>query len=173
MAVYSRAALSALIASRLADNTSSQISPADHRQTDLDTADSAAFPEDLKPEALSAQDRLQELTDGATINWDVADGPNASVVLGGNRTFAAPTNLEAGMILTLLVRQDSTGSRTITWNAAFVWAGASAPTLTTTAHRVDVFTFVAVYDGTNVVLVERSRTLNLNIGTGGGGLIET
>ena len=173
MAVYTRSGLSALLNSRLADNTSSQISPADHRQTDLDTADSAVFPEDVHPEILASVPRLHVLTDGASIDWDAADGHTASVVLAGNRTFNAPTNLAAGMRLRLMVRQDGTGSRTLTWNSAFVWAAGSAPTLTTTAHRVDSFDFTVVHDGTGYNLIEAARILNLNIGTGGGGLIET
>lgn len=89
----------------------------------------------------------QTLTDGATINWDVSSGAVATVTLGGNRTFAAPTNLKVGTYL-LHVIQDGTGSRSITWNAVFKWPAAVAPTLTTTANRRDIISFVS--DGTNL-----------------------
>ena len=89
----------------------------------------------------------QTLTDGATINWDVSTGAVATVTLGGNRTFAAPTNLKVGTYL-LHVIQDGTGSRTITWNGVFKWPAAVAPTLTTTANRRDIISFVS--DGTNL-----------------------
>ena len=59
-------------------------------------------------------------------------------------------------ILSLL--QDGTGSRTVgSWNAAIKWAG-SAPTLTTTANKRDVFEFI--YAGGNYYEVNRS----LNVG---------
>lgn len=89
----------------------------------------------------------QALTDGATINWDASSGEFATVTLGGNRTMAAPTNLKAGTYI-LMVTQDGTGSRTITWNSVFKWPAGVAPTLTTTAGATDVFSFVC--NGTNM-----------------------
>lgn len=90
----------------------------------------------------------QTLTDGATLTWDLNSGLVARVTLAGNRTMAAPLNLRVGTFL-LTVIQDGTGSRTITWNAAFKWAGGTAPTLTTTAAAKDVLSFF--YDGTNII----------------------
>lgn len=81
----------------------------------------------------------QTLTDGATITWDVSQGRVATVTLGGSRTMAKPTNLKVGTYI-LRVRQDGTGSRTITWNPAFKWTAQTAPVLTTTANAVDVIT---------------------------------
>lgn len=49
--------------------------------------------------------------------------------------------------VTLLVCQDGTGSRLVTWPASIKWSGGSAPTLTTTASKCDVFS--AYWDGTN------------------------
>ena len=49
----------------------------------------------------------------------------------------------AGQVLRLVVCQDSTGSRTVTWDSAVLWNGDSAPTLTTTANQCDLATFVA------------------------------
>lgn len=88
------------------------------------------------------------LTDGATINWDLDSNQVAKVTLGGNRTMAAPTNLKDGATYILRVIQDATGSRTITWNAAFKWASGTAPTLSTTANAIDIVTFTS--DGTNM-----------------------
>jgi hypothetical protein len=89
----------------------------------------------------------QTLTDAATISWDASLGRVATVTLGGNRTMSAPTNLRVGEYI-LHVIQDGTGSRTITWNSVFKWANGTAPTLTTTASRRDLITFVC--DGTNL-----------------------
>jgi hypothetical protein len=89
----------------------------------------------------------QSLTDGATINWDVSLGAVATVTLGGNRTIAAPTNLKVGTYI-LHVIQDGVGGRTLTWNSVFKWPAGVAPTLTATANRRDLFSFVC--DGTNL-----------------------
>ena len=89
----------------------------------------------------------QTLTDGATINWNLFIGQVATVTLGGNRTFAAPTNMRVGTYI-LHVIQDGSGNRTLNWNATFKWAAGVAPTLTTTAAARDVFSFVS--DGTNM-----------------------
>ena len=91
----------------------------------------------------------QTLTDGVTINWDVALGRVATVTLGAaGRTMAAPTNLKVGTYI-LRVYQDATGSRTITtWNSVFKWTAAVAPVLSTGANKLDIITFFS--DGTNL-----------------------
>jgi len=38
----------------------------------------------------------------------------------GNVTIGAPSNGVAGDELTVTIRQDATGSRTVTWNAGFI-----------------------------------------------------
>ncbi len=95
----------------------------------------------------SADILSQTLSDAATINWNVANGQIASVVLGGNRTMAAPTNLKVGTMI-LHVSQDATGSRTLAWNSIFKWTAGSAPVLSTGSVAHDVFSFI--YDGTYI-----------------------
>ena len=99
------------------------------------------------------------LTDGATITWDVGSSPVAKVTLGGNRTLSAPTNSVAGQFISLTVIQDVTGSRTLTFNSAYEFTADTAPTLTTTASKADIFVFK--YNGT--VWMEVGRNLNLSI----------
>jgi hypothetical protein len=99
------------------------------------------------------------LTDGATITWDVGSSPVAKVTLGGNRTLSAPTNSASGQFISLTVIQDATGSRLLTWNSAYEFTGDTAPTLTTTASKADIFVFK--YNGT--VWMEVGRNLNLSI----------
>jgi len=59
-------------------------------------------------------------------------------------TFTAPVGV--GNFL-LKVVQDASGSRTVTWPAAVLWPGGSAPTLSTAASSVDIVSFY--YDGSN------------------------
>ena len=99
------------------------------------------------------------LTDGTTITWDVSASPVAKVTLGGNRTLSAPTNGLTGQFISIAVIQDGTGSRTLTWNSAYEFTGDTAPTLTTTINKADVFVFR--YNGT--VWHETGRNLNLSI----------
>ena len=100
------------------------------------------------------------LTDGATINWDASTQDVCKVTLGGNRTLAAPTNNTTGQFISILVIQDGTGSRTLTWNAVFEFASDTAPTLTTTANLGDVFVFR--YNGSKWLEVGRNQNLTLS-----------
>jgi len=100
------------------------------------------------------------LTDGATINWDASTQDVCKVTLGGNRTMAAPTNNTTGQFISILVIQDGTGSRTLTWNAVFEFASDTAPTLTTTAAKGDVFVFR--YNGSKWLEVGRNLNLTLS-----------
>ena len=100
------------------------------------------------------------LTDGATINWDASTQDVCKVTLGGNRTLAAPTNNTTGQFISILVIQDGTGSRTLTWNAVFEFKDDTAPTLTTTASKGDVFVFR--YNGSKWLEVGRNQALTLS-----------
>ena len=101
------------------------------------------------------------LTDGATVAWDVSASPIAKLTLGGNRTLSAPTNaVGSGQYISLLVIQDGTGSRTLTWNAAYEFTADIAPTLTTTASKGDLFTFR--YNGSKWLEVGRNLNLTLS-----------
>lgn len=98
------------------------------------------------------------LTDGATISWDASANQVTSVTIADNRTMAAPTNLVDGAVYLLMIIQDTTGSRTMSWNAVFKFTGGTAPTLTTTASAKDILVFYS--DGTN--LYEIGRSLNVS-----------
>lgn len=81
------------------------------------------------------------LTDGATVTPDFSLGNNFTLTLGGNRTLANPTNLTAGQSGVILVLQDSTGSRTLSFGSYWKFPGGTAPTLTTTASAVDLLVY--------------------------------
>jgi hypothetical protein len=101
------------------------------------------------------------LSDGSTVSWDIATDPVAKVTLGGNRTLAAPSNpVGSGQFISLLVIQDGTGSRTLTWNAVYEFKEDTAPTLTTTASKGDLFVFR--YNGAKYLEVGRNQALTLS-----------
>ena len=100
------------------------------------------------------------LTDASTVTWNSLTSPVAKVTLGGNRTIAAATGAVAGTFASLLVIQDGTGSRTVTWNAAYEFAADTAPTLTTTANLGDLFVFR--YNGAKWLETGRNLALVLS-----------
>lgn len=62
------------------------------------------------------------------------------VTLSANCTFTFPA-AAAGKEFDVVLTQDATGSRLATWPATVKWAAGTAPTLTTTAAKVDVLAF--------------------------------
>ena len=100
------------------------------------------------------------LTDGATISWDTQTSSVAKVTLGGNRTLGAATNAQTGQFVSLLIIQDGTGSRTVTFNAVYEFTEDTAPTLTTTANKGDLFVFR--YNGSKFLEVGRNLNLTLS-----------
>jgi hypothetical protein len=68
------------------------------------------------------------------------------LTLTGNCTFTFPT-ATAGQSFMMFLKQDATGSRTVTWPAVVKWPSSTAPTITATANKGDKFVFTA--DGTN------------------------
>ena len=82
------------------------------------------------------------LSDGSTITIDMATACHHSVTLGGNRTFAAPSNQVVGQSGSIFITQDGTGSRTASFNSAFKFVGGTAPTLTTGAGLTDRIDYI-------------------------------
>ena len=97
------------------------------------------------------------LTDGASISWDASANQVTSVTIAGSRTMAATTNMVDGAVYVLTVIQDGTGGYTMSWNAVFKFAGATAPVVTATASARDTFVFIS--DGTNMYEIGRSQNI--------------
>lgn len=96
---------------------------------------------------------------GAT-TLDVGNSEIIAATLTGNVTATLSDGHYVGQELTLILTQDGTGSRVITWpgNAKFVISGNGV--LTTTVAAVDVFTFL--WDGTNWREIARALPQNLH-----------
>ena len=100
------------------------------------------------------------LTDASTVTWDSLSQPVAKVTLAGNRTLGLPADSQTGAFISILLIQDGTGSRTVTFNAAYEFTGDVAPTLTTTANKGDLFVFR--YNGAKWLEVGRNLNLTLS-----------
>ena len=85
---------------------------------------------------------------GATCTINLNTSNNHSVTLNAATvTFASPTGLASaaiGQSGSIFISQDGSGSRAGSFNAAFDFAGGTAPTLSTTASAVDRLDYVVV-----------------------------
>jgi hypothetical protein len=85
------------------------------------------------------------ITAAATTNIDLSSGNVFTVNMGLNITTLTLTNPVVGTYLIKFV-QDATGTRDVTFPAAWKWAGGVIPSLTNTAGKLDIVTLI--YDGT-------------------------
>jgi len=90
------------------------------------------------------------------VAWDSTAAANAYHVTTENTTFAAPSNAVEGAIISVELAQGGT-PRTIAWNTVFEFAASTAPTVTATANKTDIFSFR--YNGS--VWQEIGRVQNL------------
>ena len=74
------------------------------------------------------------------VAWDATAAANAYHVTTENTTFAAPSNAVEGAIISIELAQGGT-ARTVAWNTVFEFAASTAPTVTATANKTDIFSF--------------------------------
>jgi hypothetical protein len=88
---------------------------------------------------------------GTAATLALSSGNVITATLTGNCTFTfSMTSVPSGSYsFTLILTNDGTAGRTITWPASVKWPNASVPTRTTTANRTDVYTFFTTNSGTN------------------------
>ena len=90
---------------------------------------------------------ITALTSASSVTIDFSLSNHFSCTMGHNITFANPTTESVGQSGTIVLTQDGTGSRTASWGSQFLWAGGTAPTLSTAATAVDrIDYFVAAAD---------------------------
>ena len=88
--------------------------------------------------------RSVTLADAATITPRCTTTDLGIITLGGNRTIANPSGVaSAGQELLLRLKQDATGSRTVTWDTKYRFStDIPKPTLTTTPGKTDYIRFI-------------------------------
>ena len=83
-----------------------------------------------------------------TATFNLATYNRWALTLVVGTTTLALSNPSVGQQFSILLTQDATtGSDLVTWFSGIKWAGGSAPTLTTTAGKGDLFTFLCVCTG--------------------------
>ena len=90
------------------------------------------------------------------VAWDALTAANAYYATTENTTFAAPSNAVEGAIISVEIAQGSS-AYTVAWNTVFEFAASTAPTVTATANKTDIFAFR--YNGS--VWQEIGRVQNL------------
>ena len=84
------------------------------------------------------------LTSASSVSWDARAAANAFLLLGHNVTFAAPSNAVEGAIISVEIAQPdptASGPHTVAWNTVFEFAASTAPTMTATGLKTDIFSF--------------------------------
>ncbi len=86
-----------------------------------------------------------EISDSGTSKiLDFNTNHNFIINMNGNLTLGQPVTGQVGQTGFIVFKQDATGSRTLTLNAAFKNPGGSAPTLSTAANSVDTLGYMIV-----------------------------
>jgi len=88
--------------------------------------------------------------------WDSAAAANAYYVTSENTTISAPSNSVEGAIISIEIAQGGT-ARTVAWNTVFEFAASTAPTVTATANKTDIFAFR--YNGSVWQEIGRSQNM--------------
>lgn len=86
---------------------------------------------------------------GSTHTIDPADGNIHDLTLSANCTFTLGSGVSGkACALTLILRQDGTGSRHVTWPGSVSWISGIEPSLKTDPSAVDVITLFSLDAGT-------------------------
>ena len=108
-------------------------------------AANAVFTHNSATYAKAQLGRVESVTVGAAnVAINLANCNIFNLTLGTNSNLNRPSNIAVGQAGTIFVTQDGTGSRTLSFNAAYDFAGGTAPTLTTTASAVDRIDYVVL-----------------------------
>ena len=82
------------------------------------------------------------LTDAATVAVDLSLSNHFTLTLAGSRSLGSPTNAVAGQSGLIVITQDATGGRTLSFSGSlWKFPGGTVPNLTLTANAVDVLVY--------------------------------
>ena len=137
------------------DHIADDVVTGDHLADALTVVTSVTSP--LLVASTSARVTQVALTSSSNaVAWDATAAANAYHLLTENTTFSAPSNAAEGAIIQVEIAQGGT-PYTVAWNTVFEFAASTAPTMTATANKTDIFTFR--YNGS--VWQEIGRVQNL------------
>jgi len=138
------------VATFLATPSSANLASALTDETGSGAAVFGTNPTIAKPVMNARNQTAQTYTPSAagTATLDLSLGDQHYITMPAGNITIALSNDTNNQIFLVSILQDGTGSRTVTWFTTIRWAGGSAPTLTTTASKRDVFGFIRTGSGT-------------------------
>ena len=125
-------------------------------QLDMSDAGAALFNSSVVAGTSARITQVALTSSSNAVAWNSTAAANAYHVTTENTTFSAPSNAVEGAVISVEIAQGGT-ARTIAWNTVFEFAASTAPTVTATANKTDIFTFR--YNGS--VWQEIGRVQNL------------
>lgn len=99
----------------------------------------------VNPSVTNYTETAYTANSSTAITLSLANGTVQIITLTANATITMPT-AAVGKSFILFLRQDATGSRSVTWSTVN-WASATAPAITGTASKQDIYSFFS--DGTS------------------------
>jgi len=101
---------------------------------------------------------IVSLSAATSVALDLSSGNDFGITLANATTLLNPTNAKIGQTGTIAVKQDGTGSRTLSYGDAYNFASGTAPTLSTAAAATDIL----IYKVREVSSVDVASILNVS-----------
>ena len=95
-------------------------------------------------DTVAGAESVHSETISSTSDYTLPSGSTMfNLVLEASFTIVFPAPLP-GKSITVFLKQDSVGTRTVTWPSSVKWQGATTPTQSATPNKTDIFSFIAV-----------------------------
>jgi hypothetical protein len=96
------------------------------------------------------RETVDTATESGTVSLDISSSNVFKRTLDGDTTFefTGATSSPSGHSFTLMVEQDSTGGRSITWPSSVEWSQGTTPSLPDGADDKSVVSFITLDSGT-------------------------
>jgi len=127
------------VASWLATPTSANLLAAVTDETGSGSLVFATAPSLTNPTVTNYVETAYVANTSTAITVSLTNGTVQILTLTGNATITMPS-AGAGKSFIIILRQDATGSRSVTWSTV-KWPAGTAPTITATASKQDIFSF--------------------------------
>ena len=104
----------------------------------------------VNPNLVNHTEEVVSAKSGSSYALDLTTGNVFNITLTDNCTFTV-TNIPASgtaCSITLILTQDGTGSRSVTWPSNTKWSSGLSPALFTSAAAIDIFQLFSINGGT-------------------------
>ena len=103
----------------------------------------------LKFNAIATSEYINAMGNTSTnSNINLANGNFITATLNSNAVFTITNVPSQAVAFTLMLKNDATPGRSITWPVSVIWPGGTIPTRTIAANKTDIYTFFTINSGT-------------------------